>query len=206
MLLLLGGIAIKHTTWLTTNELNEAAKTLKMIHNCLGQAEEDQYHWKWVLITLHNCLQGFMVCALRGKDGLNVLKDRVALQFREADQNNLPRPREELDTFLNLYKKIQSDKMLIYPHSKKFTAKGQHDRSVRKLNQLRNQFIHFKPKAWFFELNSLPKLAMDGKGIIDFLVFSSGNIQVKDDLRDVIRDDLSQIEETLNKLENYYCH
>ena len=177
-----------------------------MIQNCLGQAEEDQYHWKWVLIALHNCLQGFMVCALRGGDGLNVLKDRVALQFQEADQKNLPRPREELDTFLNLYKKIQSDKMLIYSQSKKFTAKGQQDRSVRKLNQLRNQFIHFKPKAWFFELNSLPKLAMDSKGIIEFLVFSSGNIQLKDELRDLIGDDLSQIETTLNKLEICYSH
>lgn len=202
----MGGIAIKHKTWLTTNELNEAAKTLKMIQNCLAQAEEDQYHWKWVIIALHNCLQGFMVCALRGEDGLNVLKDRVAQQWLEADQNKLPRSQEELDTFLNLYKKIQSDKMLIYPHSKKFTPRGQSNRSVRKLNQLRNQFIHFKPKAWFFELNSLPKLARDNKGIIDFLVFASGNIQVKENLREVIRDDLSQIEVSLIKLENCYCH
>lgn len=195
---------IKHSTWLTTNELQEAAKALKMVDDCLQRAEEDHYHWKWVLVALHNSLQGYMVCALRGQNELNVLKDRVAQLMLEAEKDNLPKPREELDTFLNLFKKIQNEKMMAPGEGKKYVPKGHQDRSIRKINQLRNQFIHFKPKAWVLELNILPKIALDGIDVIDFLVFTSGTIKAAGVQKKDIRADLDKIEQNLLRLEKCY--
>ena len=51
----------------------------------------------------------------------------------------------EMDNFLNLYEKIKSDTILFYVTSKKFTPEGTQGKSIKDLNRLRNQFIHFTP-------------------------------------------------------------
>jgi len=46
--------------------------------------------------------------------------------------------------------------MLCYVHGKKFIVKPDHDWAVKKLNELRNQFVHFAPKGWSLDLLGLP--------------------------------------------------
>jgi len=188
---------IKKQNWITTNELLEATKTLQMVNYFMCLAEKDSYHWKWVLIALHNTLQNFMVCALRGKDGLNLLKDSVVKKWVADGKKGSPYPNEAMDTFLNLYKKIKSNRMLINSNSKVYQPRGQQDRSIRKLNLLRNNFIHFKPKSWHLEINGLPVLVADTVDIIKFLAFTSGNIKLSKETKAEIT---KASEEVLNQL------
>lgn len=62
-----------------------------------------------------------------------------------------------MDSFLNLYKKIKGNPILGY----KFEPKRQQGRSVKKLNRLRNEFIHFMPRGWSIELSGLPCIFRD---------------------------------------------
>lgn len=60
-------------------------------------------------------------------------------------------PEERMDIFLSLYEKIKSDVVCRYTGSTRFVPDPRHDESMRKLNQQRNDFIHFLPKVWSVE-------------------------------------------------------
>jgi hypothetical protein len=64
--------------WLRTDETEEALSALEMAANSAKSLTNDLYYWKWVIIALHNSLQGFMVLALRRGNGLLPLKDNIA--------------------------------------------------------------------------------------------------------------------------------
>lgn len=162
--------------WLRTDETEEAISALEMIAESALALSADIYSWKWAIIAAHNALQGFMVLALRQGNGLLALKDKIAAQWLKAYREGGKYPIEKLDNFLNLYKKVKSDRMLCYGHSMKFTATSDHNRSVKKLNQLRNEFIHFVPKGWSLELTGLPEICLRCLEVIEFLGWESGNI------------------------------
>ena len=55
-----------------TDEEKDTLNALKMFKYFYFNIETDQYFYKWAIIALHNALQGFMVLALRGTNGVNV--------------------------------------------------------------------------------------------------------------------------------------
>jgi hypothetical protein len=63
-----------------------------------------------------------------------------------------------------------------YGCSKHFTATTDQDRAVKKLNDLRNEFLHFTPKGWSLDVSGGPALCLQCLEIIDFLVNESGTI------------------------------
>jgi hypothetical protein len=136
----------------------------------------DSYRWKWVLIAVHNTVQGFMVLALRRGNGMLALRDDVAAAWIKAYREEKPLPKERLDTFLNLYAKVKTDAAAGYVHSKRFTPGPTHDRSMKKLNEFRNEFIHFVPKGWSLELAGLPRICLDCLSVANFLHAEGGNI------------------------------
>lgn len=162
--------------WLRTDETEEAISALEMLAEIVPSLIEDTYRWKWVIISTHNALQGFMVLALRHGNGLLALKDEIAAQWLKAYREGGEYPIEKLDNFLNLYEKIKSDRMLCYVHSRKFEATPDHDRAVKKLNKLRNEFVHFSPKGWSLKLTGLPEICLRCLEVIEFLGWESGNI------------------------------
>ena len=162
--------------WLRTNEHEEAISALEMVAEASALVLKDNYRWKWVLIATHNVLQGFMVLALRRGNGLKTLKDKIAVKWLKAYSEGGAYPKEELDTFLNLYKKVKSEQMIYLVHSQPFTANGNHDKSVKKLNSFRNEFIHFVPKSWSLELTGLPGICLDCLEVVEFLGWQSGNV------------------------------
>lgn len=162
--------------YLKTDDLNEAVRDLEMVRRFLEKLNSEIYYWKWVILALHSSLQGFMVAALKGSSGLNVLTDKSAEGWLKAHQAGLRTfPRQKLDTFLNLYKKMKTDKMLMYHGSKKFVSTEEQDWSVQKLNSLRNSYIHFQPMLWFIRKAGLPQITKECLSVIRFLALDSGN-------------------------------
>ncbi|MCK4447271.1 MAG: hypothetical protein KAW56_09340 [Candidatus Marinimicrobia bacterium] len=171
--------------YLRTNIENEAALSLEILSEQIPKVKIDLYRWKWVILFLHNTLQNFMVLALRGTNNLKVVNKKDADKWLKAYYNNedtLPVCR--LDNFLNLYQKIKTNSMCQYVNSKKYIPNKDEDFYVKKLNQLRNDFIHFVPKSWSIQLVGLPGLCLDCLSIIQFLIFESGNIIFYNDLYD----------------------
>ena len=163
--------------FLRTGPFVETLSALEVAADELARTRTDSYRWKWVILTLHSALQGMMTLALEGGNGLRVLKPKDAKRWLDAYENGAPLPADlEMDNFLNLYEKIKSDTILFYVTSKKFTPEGTQGKSIKDLNRLRNQFIHFTPCTLSLVLNGLPEMTLDCLNIARFLAYDSGNI------------------------------
>lgn len=162
--------------WLRTDEQEEAIFALEAVAEWSKRLEKEIGYWRWVVLALHNAAQGLMVLALRGSDGLQPLRNDIAAKWLTAHREGGPYPVEKLDAFLNLYKKVQSDKMRYSVHSKNVVAPPAQGRSMRKLNALRNEFVHFSPKSLSLEVSGLPQICLDCLALVEFLAWECGNI------------------------------
>ena len=163
-----------------TGSVRETISALEAVADELERVQGDPYRWKWVILTLHSTVQGMMALALKGSNGHSVLKSDDAKRLALAIENRTPIPTDlKMDSFLNLYKKIKSD---TYIDGEKFTPQGTQGRSIKLLNQLRNQFIHFTPCTFILVHNGLPKMVRDCLNIVRFLAYKSKNIVWPEDL------------------------
>ncbi|MDK2980174.1 MAG: hypothetical protein PWQ55_521 [Chloroflexota bacterium] len=168
--------------WLRIDEEQQALLSLEFVNHQINKIEENLLNWEWVLIGIHNALQGFMVLALQGTDGLNVLNEKSAKEWMETYNDGCEKNLNlRLNSFPNLYENIQSPRMQIFGISEIFTPKGTQNLSVRQLNKYRNEFIHFLPKGWSIEISGFPRIVIDCIDIITFLAFDSNNILWSDD-------------------------
>jgi hypothetical protein len=169
--------------WIRTNEENEAVRSLEMTYELLQKTSNNPYYWKWVVVCLHNSLQGFMVLALRSTDGFRILKKSSREGLSKYFKGELPEPPKkiEIESFLDLYKKIKKPKeMRIYHNSQAFAPTPSGDSNIRYLNELRNEFIHFKPQGWSISTDIFMGVLRESLNVIKFLVFESGNIYWSD--------------------------
>jgi len=165
--------------WLETDEFQETILALQLTSEQLSQLAitGNLHYWTWIIVCLHNALQGFMVLALRGTNNIDVLTKDCAIEWLAAyERGDGQYPEQKLDKFLNLYKKVKSERMKMYVNSQPLKPSGSQGRSVRKLNAFRNDFIHFVPKGWSIEVTGLPQIVDDCLNIISFLAFECGNI------------------------------
>jgi hypothetical protein len=164
--------------WFRTNGHLEAMNSLEMVCDQLPKVVDDVHVWKWVIIALHNALQGYMVLALKGSDSLNVYTEKTKKKWLDAyrlENGDLPDP--YMDNFSSLYAKIQDPKLMErWVTSQTFKPEGTQTASIEMLIEIRNNFIHFLPKISSLETSGLPHVTKDCIDVIDFLTFKSGNI------------------------------
>jgi hypothetical protein len=163
--------------WLRTDEREDAVRSLQWAATLAADVVNDPHVWKWQLVALHSAVQGFMVLALEKGNGLLALRPDIATKWLKAYRSRdteqpLPYPADKLDGFMNLYGKIKESQHFPKP----FVPGLTHDRSLRVLNELRNEFIHFTPKGWSLELTGLPDLLVDAAGVITWCTDDSGTL------------------------------
>lgn len=151
---------MKGENYLRTDALTESISSLRVVENEMKEILNDMFFWKPVIIMLHNSLQGFMVCTLRGTNNYNILK-------KDTFNNE-----EKLLNFMRLYSRIKSPK---YNHAA-FNSSNEIDTSVYELNKWRNDFIHFIPKGLSLEVTNMPLIISDIIKIINFIVFKSNTL------------------------------
>ena len=192
--------------WLRIDEEQQAIVSLEFVNDQINRIEESLLNWEWVLMGIHNALQSFMVLALRGTDGLNVLTEKCAKEWMESYEKGLNKNLNlKLDSFPNLYRKIQSSRMQILGISRVFEPKGTQNLSVRQLNNFRNEFVHFLPKGWSIEISGFPRIVIDCVDIIEFLSFDSENIFWSDDnLETRIKQSCTEIKKAASNLNILY--
>lgn len=160
-----------------TNEEVEAAEALAFVAKHATVLKRNPRMWRWVIIALHNAVQGFMVLSLRHGNGLLALTEKSAQEWLAAYNASADSyPEEQLDNYLSLYKKVKSAKTGSIGSNAPYKPRGTEGRSIRKLNALRNEFIHFTPKGWSLELAGLPRIATDCLTLVGFLGWEAPNI------------------------------
>lgn len=152
--------------YLRTDEREEAVRSLEWAATQSLLIEKDPYLWKWVLVSLHNAVQGFLVLALWNGNGLLTMKPKLAAKWLKALEDSAPFPGDRLDDFLSLYEKAKDSESFHLVGASPFAPGANHDRSMKRLNEFRNEFIHFTPKGWSLELAGLPAICLDVLAIV----------------------------------------
>jgi hypothetical protein len=189
-----------------TNEEAEVADALTVGARFAAELTFDVRMWRWVIIALHNGIQGFMVLSLRHGNGLLALTDESAAAWLEAYRSNAERfPDEQLESYLGLYKKIKHSKWGTIADNQRFVPQRSQGRSIRKLNRIRNEFSHFTPKGWSLELTGLPRICLDALAIVSFLGWETTNIHWHDvDCLARSKAAYASLSDTLTKLSGIY--
>lgn len=162
--------------YLRTDEEVETANAMQMAAQFATKLPEDLQMWRWVIIALHSAAQGVMVLSLRHGNGLLALSDESYSAWMTAYEKNENPPPEKLDSYLNLYKKVKHKEWGQIGGNQRFVPKGSEGGDIKRLNSLRNQFIHFTPKGWSLEVDGLPSIALATAHLISFLALETANI------------------------------
>jgi hypothetical protein len=162
--------------YLRTDEEAESANAVKMAAQFAECAHKDPQIWRWIVIALHNAVQGTMVLSLRHGNGLLVLSDDCYAAWIKAYENNEPPPPEKLDSYLNLYKKVKQSQWGIAAGNRRFVPSGSEGKDIKHLNSLRNDFIHFTPKGWSLEIDGLPRICLSAARLIFYLGIETNNV------------------------------
>jgi hypothetical protein len=152
--------------WLHTDEKADLIASLAMLDVALGQIANDLATWKWVVIATHSALQSAIACHLGAiGNSLLVAKQEDAEAWLKAHEDGTPYPEMMMDSFPNLYDKLKHQEIFGY----KFVPRGTQGRSIKKINEYRNEFIHFMPKGWSLEVSGLPAMCKDCLDVISEL-------------------------------------
>lgn len=147
-----------------TDEYVDTEASLRKVAELAPRVEGDPREWKWLLIAVHSATQGMFVLSLSRANGLLTLKSSHAAAWLKAYEMGGKWPEKiDLDYFLELYNKVKK-------HSSSagvFTT--DHDDAMRRLNDLRNGFIHFGRQGWSIELAVLPTICRRAFEVVDAL-------------------------------------
>lgn len=133
--------------WLRTDEVEEFIGALEHVACLACTVSESSLQWKWLILALHNALQGACTCALRGTDtaGITMLTKESAkavwhwLDVESRKDPHPPKPDEKLATMMDLYRRVQKARYLEEPY--RLRSHHQMNKDIRKLNYLRNKFM-----------------------------------------------------------------
>lgn len=150
--------------------------SLEILLHCLKSVKGKATYWQWIYISLHSAVQAYMVLALTFSHSLWTYKKKDMEDWLGKYNDNEPLPDCKLDNFLNLYRKTKSKDFLFYSNSEKFVPSKTQDWSMKQLNKLRNDFIHYKYGSFTIMSNPPYAIVTDCLAYVEFLAFQSNNI------------------------------
>lgn len=172
------------STWLRTDELTEAVRSLSVARRHLAEGLTDAYELKWAVLALTWSTQGFIVCSFSPAQ-VGSWSPRFAealAKWREDPSGELPDVGSaRLPNFLGLCEKLRDHKGY-RPDDEAWTL-------LRELNELRDEFVHFKPRARSIEAAYLRERCRAALDVIDWIienVFTSAEWP-DDELRETTR-------------------
>lgn len=180
--------------WLRVDEQTDVLVSLDECLNCVRRVHEEPAFWKWAILSIHNALQGAIVCHLSGTAQLGALAKRsviASLEWHERDRGGeikkvldgsdewgLPvyRLEREEDAFPDqwladpgtLFERLhREDRRCEGGAGAVIAVTREQRKSFRRLTSLRKNFAHFTPRGWSIELAGLPGILLDVLGVID---------------------------------------
>lgn len=156
---------LKQEKWLHFDERLDVLCSLKMFNDLAHLSNSDRCHMKWSILSLHSALQGMMAFHLSLGNDFFVMGKRDLAKWLEAHEAGTEYPVTRMDTFLNLYEKIQKHEIA----QTRFNPTEQQTHSVKKIHEFRKEFTHFMPQHWSIEVSGLTDLFEDCLDIIKLL-------------------------------------
>lgn len=170
--------------WLRFDERLDVLTSLSFCSKCLDDVAENPAAWKWAILSMHNALQGSMVCHLSGTGGFGALSEQsfkklmawhdrdrrgeIRREYVGPDMLGIPSsrikeqkdypPRARLADASELFKRL-------YDVGKRheggagaiLTIPDPIRVSFRCLHSYRNDFSHFPPQLWSIDISRLPQ-------------------------------------------------
>jgi hypothetical protein len=168
---------IVKSQWLRWTEASNALDNLQTAQDFLRQVDNRPMAWKWVILSLHDALYGFMICALMGTNPDNVtypLRDKEGKEILDK-QSSLVRRLINFRSALKRCRKDNSRGIWLRRHPLKTTPDQKH--SVERLQkQFRNTFAHYQPSGWSIELFIMPDMIGDVLAVLRSLVIDTNAI------------------------------
>lgn len=151
--------------WLRTDVQVEALKGLRTCRRHLSDATEDAYELKWAALAITTSLQAFIIWTYRSIEVL-AWDPKALAQFEEweeGDRNGgvLSPTEPHLPSFLPLCQKLRDERG--------WEADAETWECLERLRDLRNDFMHFKPKGWSISadfLRAAIRAALDAVGYV----------------------------------------
>lgn len=159
----------------------QATDALRVLAELIPRAPTDPYLWKWVVSLMHDALHGFMGLALRGSHGAQLLTPEQEQQTyaRWAEERRLGRliaPSEprQIDSFLNLYQKIQDpERMEHFMHSKAFSPTPVQDKAIRWLDSYWNELTFYSDTTLGLTVSWFPTMILECLNVVKWLLEES---------------------------------
>ncbi len=172
-------------SWLRIDERTDVLASLAVCLTCLQKVNEHPIFWKQVLVSLHNGLQGALVCHLSGTAQMGALdekslrkthewheKDRagkIEYELSYEDGWQVHRAKSESDEFppqrladaKTLFSRLCDETMRAEAAGSMIVVTEGQINSFERLHSLRNGLSHFAPAGWSIELAGLPKITLD---------------------------------------------
>ncbi|MFZ7091525.1 hypothetical protein [Primorskyibacter sp. 2E233] len=158
------------------DEYEDVLTSLKMVYENLLLVAEEPTRWKWIVIGLHNALQGAAVCALTQTDGSGPWKKDAEKSIRKAYYGDHKVPDyTQAGEVMDVSKIAPFGELLrrLYPEldlnsgEDWFSAQTRTETSLRMLLSMRNDFQHFVPRSWSIEMAGLPDMVADAVDMIE---------------------------------------
>lgn len=163
--------------YLRVDEREDAINALEHAVETALTLEDNPLNWKWVIVAIHNALQGALVCTMSGTDGTGALSDKSRKEMWEwfeasRTDPDAPFPVEWLADPLKLYERAKDPAYMQEFGGEPLRTTQEQDDDVKRLNNLRIGFAHFTPKGWSIESVGLPRIVLNATAIIEILMLS----------------------------------
>jgi hypothetical protein len=139
--------------WLRFNECEDVLASTDLLAIVAPKLRKQPSNWKWVILAVHNGLQGALVCAIKDTSGTSMLDKTSAtkmLNYLETLEGDIPQ--EKLADFLTLLKRYRKK----YPYPGLTNEQLKHILKLHK--HFRNNFAHYVPTGWSIEISMLPAI------------------------------------------------
>lgn len=178
------GVSVK---WFRMDEVENAIDYLEMVAHFLTSIT-DEIKWKWAVIAIHQALYGFAVCATKGTDSRFSLRDPTNRESR-------------LIGIWTALERTKSEEWMPWSHSVPLTTSDEEEHAIKKIvKEFRNEFEHFRPKAWAIEVSGMPELLKHVLRVIRHLALESNTVTYVDDgLEQRVKTAFAEIENLLGQ-------
>ena len=159
------------------NEIKNVLCSIELCAELVERIQERPANLKWLIIATHDMLQGALVCALNGSDNTgaltkasqkqffhltNIRRSLISAQNSSPEDQNLARALQELEKVNRSAEKLADFKELLKraqnTAEKPLELTNQEKEHLGSLNDLRNEFMHFRPATWDIETTKLPQI------------------------------------------------
>lgn len=184
--------------YIETDLATDTLCSLQMVEWALNETKTNIQMWKWVILGAHSALQSAMVAHLSGtmqigaltEDSANEWVEYLNKRVREGPypKSILAKPNLLLNRLGKLEKRLEASPSCIIKVS------SRERKSFEKLENIRNELVHFKDVNWSIEPEYLLIRTADATNIINRIIIDGYAIRHMTDQQKVeIRRIVSQI-------------